>query len=242
MPSVVSPPARSRSISASQSAFTARRPVGPRGRRDPVAQGVVELDQHLARVADHRLGAVLDRVEAGGVDGDDPHVAGEAGPRRGGEVLQPGPDREHHVGLAGERVGRGRADDAERAAVQAGGRAAPGCGRRRSRRPVRRAPPRTRPPRRRHPSSAPRRRAPAAAARRRGSRPPQPASASRSARGRGTRCTRGSKNASGKSHSSACTSCGSASVTGPASAGSVSTRATCGSVASSCSGRVIRSK
>ena len=46
----------------------------------------------------------------------------------------------------------------------------------------------------------------------------------------------------GKSYSSACTSCGRARVTGPQSAGSVSTRATWGSVERSCSGRVIRSK
>ena len=38
-------------------------------------------------------------------------------PRAGGEVLQPRADGEHHVGLGGERVGRGRADDADRADI-----------------------------------------------------------------------------------------------------------------------------
>ena len=61
---------------------------------------------------------MLDRVEPRGVDGDDPDVAREAGPRRRGEVLQPGPDGDHHVGLGGQRVCRGGPDDAERAGVQ----------------------------------------------------------------------------------------------------------------------------
>ena len=65
-------------------------------------------------------------------------------------------------------------------------------------------------------------------------------------RGRGAAAGRGAPAArtstAGKSNSSACASWGSASTTGPQSAGSVSTRATWGSVESSCSGRVIRSK
>ena len=64
----------------------------------------------------------------------------------------------------------------------------------------------------------------------------------RSGRGRSGRCVTGSNSASGKSYVSAWTSCGSARTTGPLSAGSVSTRATCGNVEISCSGRVIRSK
>ena len=66
--------------------------------------------------------------------------------------------------------------------------------------------------------------------------------ARRSGRGRSSRWVTGANSDSGKSYVSAWTSCGSARVTGPASAGSVSTRATCGNVESSCSGRVIRSK
>ena len=57
------------------------------------------------------------------------------------------------------------------------------------------------------------------------------ASASTSGRVRSGRWSTVANNASGKSNASACTSCGSARVTGPQSAGSVSTRATWGSVA-----------
>ena len=97
----------------------ARRAGGPRVGGRPAGQSLAELQQRLARVAHHGQGAVLDRVEAGGVDGHDPHVGGEAGPRGGGEVLQPGADGQHHVGLGREVVGAGRAHDAQRPAVQA---------------------------------------------------------------------------------------------------------------------------
>ena len=171
-----------------------------------------------------------------------PHAGCEAGPRRGGEVLQSGADRQDHVRLGGQVVRRRGADDArarppysgwscgtsvrpatvsttgtpcclgEGERLRAGTGVADAAAEDQQRAPAERS------------SSRPRRQV------------------LRSGRGRGTRCTRGSNMATGKSYSSACTSCGSASTTGPQSAGSVSTRATCGSVAISCSGRVIRSK
>jgi hypothetical protein len=49
---------------------------------------------------------VLDGVEAGGVDADEPRPAIESGPRAGGEVLEPRTDRDDDVGLRSERVGR----------------------------------------------------------------------------------------------------------------------------------------
>ena len=68
------------------------------------------------------------------------------------------------------------------------------------------------------------------------------ASASGSGTGRRTRQTRRSKNASGQSNASACTSWGRESTTAPVSAESVSTRMAAGALDSSCSGRLIRSK
>ena len=61
--------------------------------------------------------AVLVRVEARGVEADDARVVAEHRPGAGGEILQPRADREHHVGLGRQRVGRGRADDADRADI-----------------------------------------------------------------------------------------------------------------------------
>ena len=68
------------------------------------------------------------------------------------------------------------------------------------------------------------------------------ANASGSGTGRGTCHTRGANSSSGQSYAWACTSCGSAMVTAPVSAGSVSTRAAPSSAAGSCSGRHTRSK
>ncbi len=68
------------------------------------------------------------------------------------------------------------------------------------------------------------------------------ASAARSGRGLGMCQTRSANSSSGQSHASACTSCGSASVTAPVSAGSVSTRMAASSADGSCSGRLIRSQ
>ena len=82
--------------------------------RLPVAKRRVELGERFAGVADHRHGAVLARIPAGGVDRDESRIAREGGPRAGGEVLQPRSDGEDYVGVLGERVGRGGADDAHR--------------------------------------------------------------------------------------------------------------------------------
>jgi hypothetical protein len=54
--------------------------------------------------------------------------------------------------------------------------------------------------------------------------------------------TRGANSWPGQSYASACTSWGSASVTAPVSAGSVSTRIARSSALGSCSGRQMRSK
>ena len=67
-------------------------------------------------------------------------------------------------------------------------------------------------------------------------------SAAGSGRGRGTNQVRSVKRSSGQSWASACTSCGSARVTAPVSAGSVSTRIAASSADGSCSGRLIRSQ
>ena len=56
------------------------------------------------------------------------------------------------------------------------------------------------------------------------------------------RHVRSSNKRDGKAYACACTSCGSAIVTVPVSAGSVSTRIASGSAVRSCSGREIRSK
>jgi hypothetical protein len=68
------------------------------------------------------------------------------------------------------------------------------------------------------------------------------ASACGSGRGRPIRHTRVANSSSGQSAASTAVSCGSASVTAPVSAGSVSTRMAASSAAGSCSGRQIRSK
>ena len=54
--------------------------------------------------------------------------------------------------------------------------------------------------------------------------------------------TRGANSSAGQSHASVCTSCGSASVTAPVPAGSVSTRMAASRADGSCSGRQTRSK
>jgi hypothetical protein len=66
--------------------------------------------------------------------------------------------------------------------------------------------------------------------------------AAASGRLRGIAHTRVSNNASGNSAASACTSCGSASVTAPVSAGDVSTRIASIKANGNCSGRLIRSQ
>src|SRR6185436_83421 len=68
------------------------------------------------------------------------------------------------------------------------------------------------------------------------------ASAAGSGTGRATCQTRSANSSSGQSYACACTSCGSAIVAAPVSAGSVSTRIAPSSAAGSCSGRHTRSK
>ena len=61
---------------------------------------------------------MLVRVEACGIDRDETHLrVAEGGPGAGGEVLQPGAHGQDHVRLGRQRVGRGRADHAQRAGV-----------------------------------------------------------------------------------------------------------------------------
>ena len=187
--------------------------------------------------------ACLAASEGGDVDVDeaDRRVA-EGGPGGGGEVAVAGADPEHHVGLAGDPVRRRWCRCCRARRARAGGRTAaspfppgsrrPGCRSPRRRRAARRSP-RRRPPRRR-----PR---PAAAARtgaRRPRGPARPAPAPAAARARRARRTA----PTGQSYASACTSCGSATVTAPISAGSVSTRIAPSNAAGSCSGRQTRSK
>jgi hypothetical protein len=62
---------------------------------------------------------VLGRIEAGGVEPDDAQVlVAEHGPRPGREVLQPGTDRQHDIGLRGQLVGLRRAGDSDRPRVE----------------------------------------------------------------------------------------------------------------------------
>ena len=67
-------------------------------------------------VADERQRVVLGGVVGGDVERDDLEVAGlEQSPGAGGEVLEARADGEQQVGVAGERVRRRRAGDADRA-------------------------------------------------------------------------------------------------------------------------------
>ena len=148
----------------------------------------------------------------------------EQAARGGREVAPAGADAEHHVGLARQRVRRGRAGRADRADAAAGGRRAASPCRPASRRPGCRSPRRARAARR-----SPRRRSCRRPRRSAGARAPRSsaaasASGAGSGSGRRTCQTRRSNSSSGQSNASACTSWGSASVTAPVSAGSVSTR------------------
>ena len=84
----------------------------------PAGEPGGEFLGHCQRIPHDRTGVVLDRVESSSVDGDDLHVVPEQRPRGGGEVLQPGAHGDDDIGLAGQDVGRGCPDNAERAAVQ----------------------------------------------------------------------------------------------------------------------------
>ena len=61
---------------------------------------------------------MLHRIEARGIDGDELDIGRlEHGPGAGGEILQPRADGEHDIGLGGQRIGRGGADDAQRPGI-----------------------------------------------------------------------------------------------------------------------------
>ena len=92
--------------------------VDPVLRSRPVAEQWRQLEQRLACVADHRRARVLDGVEPGCVDADEPRRTLEHGPRAGREVLQPRADRDHDVGLCGECVRRLAPGHADRAGVE----------------------------------------------------------------------------------------------------------------------------
>ena len=69
-----------------------------------------------ARIGEERSRIVLRRVEGLNVEADDAPVRIlEQGPGAGGEILQAGADRDHHVGLFGQRIGRARAGHADSA-------------------------------------------------------------------------------------------------------------------------------
>ncbi len=57
-------------------------------------------------------------IKPRGVDRDELRVLAERRPRTRREILQARADREDHVGLGGERIGGGRADDADRACMR----------------------------------------------------------------------------------------------------------------------------
>ncbi len=72
-----------------------------------------------ARVAHQRLRVMLAGIERLHVEADDPpRRIAEQRPGSGGEVLQPRADREHQVGLRGERVGGARPRHADRPHVE----------------------------------------------------------------------------------------------------------------------------
>ncbi len=89
-------------------------PVGPLLGGHPVAEQLGQLDEALARVADHGGREVLRRVEARRVQGHDPCVVVEEGPGPGDEVVEPGADGEHEVGRPARLVGLVRARDPHR--------------------------------------------------------------------------------------------------------------------------------
>ena len=84
-----------------------RRAAGPVLRRGPAADQRGQFAQSRQRIRHHRLGPVLGRVKDLRVQSDDPgRRAGEQAPRSRGEILQPGADRQHHIGLAGQFIRR----------------------------------------------------------------------------------------------------------------------------------------
>ena len=82
--------------------------------RLPASELLGELFETDPCVADERQRVVLGGVVRSDVERDNLEVAGlEQRPGAGGEVLETRPDCEHDIGVAGQRVGRRRAADAD---------------------------------------------------------------------------------------------------------------------------------
>ena len=82
----------------------------------PALERGVERLQAVAGVGDERQPGVLEGVDGRDVEVDEADVgSAEGAARRGREVAPARADAEHDVGLAGERVGGGRAGGADRA-------------------------------------------------------------------------------------------------------------------------------
>ncbi len=89
------------------------------GSRGPVAgDRSTELDHGFPGIGDDGERKMLAGIEAGRIDANEPEILLlEHGPGAGGEILQPRADRHHDIGFARQRVGGGRADDAEGSGV-----------------------------------------------------------------------------------------------------------------------------
>ena len=84
----------------------------------PGAERAAQFFQADARIGDQRQRVVLGRIEGLHIEADDAPVRVlEQGPGSGGEVLQARADRDHHIGLFGERVGGARAGHADGAEI-----------------------------------------------------------------------------------------------------------------------------
>ena len=102
------------------------RPAGIRLVHVPPAHDLGQRLQSGPSLGHQRGTGLLARVEGRDVEVDEPHSRmAEGGPGGGGEVGVAGADAEHHVGLARQRVGHGRAGRADTAH---GARMVPGQG------------------------------------------------------------------------------------------------------------------
>ena len=82
----------------------------------PAGEQLRETLERRARVADERSAVVLDGIEVGDVDVDEPHLrVAECRLRRGREVGPASADAEDEVGLGGEAVGCERSGHPDRA-------------------------------------------------------------------------------------------------------------------------------
>ncbi len=106
--------------------------LGPGGGGAPGADRLAQRGEPGRGIGDERQGGVLRRVERRDVELDEAAFGtGEEAARGGGEIGEPRADREHEIGLGGERVGGGAAGDADRAdrlRMVAGERALAGLG------------------------------------------------------------------------------------------------------------------